>query len=155
MQARYQYGDLRIRKRNKGPDVWQFRCFENGKRKSVLIGTVEKLPTKADAERAVEHRRIKVNAQIPQQQFHAVTMEALVERYKSEEMPSAIFDASFLPVLSEGPHQAEVGKHGDRVSPAAGRRSMVEVALTRAQNKGTHPKFDACPVPVRSAVGIY
>ena len=31
MQARYQYGDLRIRKRNKGPDVWQFRYFENGK----------------------------------------------------------------------------------------------------------------------------
>jgi hypothetical protein len=56
MPARYQYGDLIIRKRNKGPDVWQFRFFDNGKRKSVLIGTLEKLPTKADAERAVEHR---------------------------------------------------------------------------------------------------
>ena len=60
MQARYQYGDLRIRKRNKGPDVWQFRYFEKGKRKSVLVGTVEKLPTKADAVRAIEHRRIEL-----------------------------------------------------------------------------------------------
>jgi integrase len=87
MQARYQYGDLRIRKRNKGPDVWQFRFFENGKRKSVLIGTLEKLPTKADAERAVEHRRIQVNAQNPQQQFHEVTVGALIDRFMAEYAP--------------------------------------------------------------------
>jgi integrase len=87
--ARYQYGDLRLRKRKKGPDVWQFRYFdENGKRKPVLIGTIEKYPNKADAERAVEHLRMKVNAQNPQQQFHAVTVEGLVERYKEEELPS-------------------------------------------------------------------
>jgi integrase len=87
MQARYQYGDLRIRKRNKGPDVWQFRYFEKGKRKSVLIGTVEKLPTKADAERAAEHRRINVNAQNPQQQFHSVTVGALIDRFMEEYAP--------------------------------------------------------------------
>ncbi|PYV26571.1 MAG: hypothetical protein DMG24_06795 [Acidobacteria bacterium] len=67
MQARYQYRDLRRRKRKKGPDVWQFRYFENGKRKSVLIGTVERYPNKADAEKAVEHRRMEINAQNPQQ----------------------------------------------------------------------------------------
>jgi integrase len=88
MQARYQYGNLTLRRRKKGPDVWQFRWTENGKPKSVLIGTVEKLPTQADAERAAECQRIKVNAQVPQQQFHAVTIEALAERYKSEEMPT-------------------------------------------------------------------
>jgi integrase len=90
MQARYQYGDLRIRKRNKGPDVWQFRYIENGRRKSVLVGTVEKLPTKAHAERAVEHRRIQINAENPQQQFHAVTVGALIDRYTSEEMVSSV-----------------------------------------------------------------
>ncbi len=88
MQARYQHGNLTVRKRKKGPNVWQFRWIENGRPKSVLIGTVEKLPTQADAERAVEHQRIKINAQNPQQRFHAVTVEALVERYKSEEMPT-------------------------------------------------------------------
>ena len=53
MQARYQYGNLMLRKRKKGPDVWQFRRMENGTPKSVLIGTIEKHPTRAEAERAV------------------------------------------------------------------------------------------------------
>jgi integrase len=115
MQARYQYGDLRIRKRNKGPDVWQFRFFENGKRKSVLIGTVEKLPTKADAERAVEHRRIQVNAQNPQQQFHEVTVGRLIDRFMAEYAPKrcrkthrAIIAASSTITSSQG---------GERIRP--------------------------------------
>jgi integrase len=87
MQTRYQYGDLRIRKRKKGPAVWQFRYSVNGRRKSVLIGTVEKLPTKADAERAVEHLRIKINAQNPQQQLHSVTVGALIDRFMQEYAP--------------------------------------------------------------------
>ena len=90
MQTRYQYGDLRIRKRNKGPDVWQFRYFENGIRKSVLIGTVEGLPTMADAERAVEHLRSKINAQGPQRQFHTTTVGTLIDRYTAEEMPTSV-----------------------------------------------------------------
>ena len=84
MQARYQYGDLRIRKRNKGPDVWQFRYFEKGKRKSVLVGTVEKLPTKADAVRAIEHRRIELNLQNPQREFHSVTVGGLIDHFVKE-----------------------------------------------------------------------
>ena len=84
MQARYQYGNLTVRKRKKGPNVWQFRWLEDGKPKSVLIGTVEKLPTHADAERAVEHLRIQINAQNPQRQFHAVTVGGLIERFMAE-----------------------------------------------------------------------
>ena len=87
MQARYQYGDLRIRKRNKGPDVWQFRYFENGKRKSVLVGTVEKLPTKADAVRAIEHRRIELNLENPQREFHSITVGGLIDRFMEEYAP--------------------------------------------------------------------
>lgn len=85
--TRYQYGDLRLRKRKKSPDVWQFRYFENGRRKSVLVGTVEKLKTKADAERAVEHRRIHINAQNPQQQFHSVSAGGLIDRFMEEYVP--------------------------------------------------------------------
>jgi integrase len=84
MQARYQYGNLTLRKREKGPDVWQFRWRENGKLKSVLVGTVEKLPTRADAQRAVEHRRIEINAQCPQREFHSVTVGALIDRFMEE-----------------------------------------------------------------------
>jgi len=43
-----------------------FSWRENGKQKSVLIGTVEKRPTEADAQRAVEHLHMKINALNPQ-----------------------------------------------------------------------------------------
>ncbi|HEV2416405.1 MAG TPA: site-specific integrase [Terriglobia bacterium] len=87
MTARYQYGNLTTRKRKKGPDVWQFRWMENGKPKSVLIGTVKKYPTRADAERAVEHLRITINAENPQQNFHSVTVGALIDRFMEEYAP--------------------------------------------------------------------
>jgi integrase len=87
MTARYQYGNLTTRQRRKGPDVWQFRWMENGKPKSVLVGTVEKYPTRADAERAVEHLRITINAENPQQNFHAVTVEALIDLFMEEYAP--------------------------------------------------------------------
>ncbi len=86
MATRYQYGSLRIRKRAKGSDVWEFRYQENGKPKAVLVGTKEKLPTQADAERAVEYLRMRVNAQNPQAQFHSVTVGALVDRFINEEL---------------------------------------------------------------------
>jgi integrase len=64
--------------------------MENGKPKSVLIGTIKKYPTHADAERAVEHLRIKINEHSPQSQFHAVTLGGLIDRYLKEEMPTRI-----------------------------------------------------------------
>ena len=87
MQARYQYGNLTIRRRKKGPNVWQFRWMENGKLRSLLIGTVEKLPTLSDAERAVGHLRLRINAHNPQQQFHSVTVDALIDRFMKEYAP--------------------------------------------------------------------
>ena len=87
MQARYQYGNLLTRKRKKGPDVWQFRWTENGTPKSMLIGTVEKLPTKDDAIRAAEYLRIKVNAANAQQQFHVVSVGGLIDRFMAEYAP--------------------------------------------------------------------
>ncbi len=87
MLARYQYGNLALRRREKGPDVWQFRWREKGRLKSVLIGTVEKLPTRADAERAVEHRRMEINSECPQREFHSVTVGALIDRFMEEYAP--------------------------------------------------------------------
>jgi integrase len=87
MSARYQYGNLTIRQRKNGPDVWQFRWAEDGRQKSVLIGTVEKYPAQADAERAVEYLRIKINASNPQERFHAVTVGALIDRFMKEYAP--------------------------------------------------------------------
>lgn len=94
MTARYQYGNLMLRKRKKGPDVWQFRWMENGKPKSMLIGTIEKYPTRADAERAIEYLRIKINAQSAQSEFHAVTVGGLLDRYMEEEMPARAYSTA-------------------------------------------------------------
>lgn len=50
----------------------------------MLIGTVEKLPTEADAVRALECLRIKINVEIPQQQFYRVTVQGLADRFMTE-----------------------------------------------------------------------
>jgi integrase len=89
MQTRYQYGDLSLRKRKKGPAVWQFRYFDNGRRRLVLIGAVERLPLKSDAERAIEHFRIHVNVQSPRAGFHRVTVGGLIDRFVKDELPRA------------------------------------------------------------------
>jgi integrase len=86
MQLRYQFGTLTLRKRKIGPDVWQWRYIENGRRKSVLIGTIENFPNKAAALRAVEFRRLKLNVDNPQTQFRTVTVGALIDRYIAEEI---------------------------------------------------------------------
>ena len=86
MQTRYQYGTLTLRKRKAGTDVWQWRYMEGGRRKSVLIGTAERLPNKAAAMRAVESRRLKLNADNPQTPFRTVTVGALIDRYLAEEL---------------------------------------------------------------------
>ncbi len=86
MQTRYQYGTLTLRKRKIGPDVWQWRYMEGGRRKSVLIGTVERLSNKAAAVRAVEARRLKLNAENPQMPFRIVTVGALIDSFLAEEL---------------------------------------------------------------------
>ena len=53
----------------------------------MLIGTVEKLPTKDDAIRAAEHLRIKINAANAQQQFHVVSVGGLIDRFMAEYAP--------------------------------------------------------------------
>lgn len=53
----------------------------------MLIGTLKKYPTRSDAERAVEHLRMEVNKDNPQQSFHAATVRGLVDRYKQEDLP--------------------------------------------------------------------
>jgi integrase len=60
--------------------------MEGGLRKSVLIGTTDGLPNRAAAMRAVESRRLKLNADNPQTPFRTVTVGALIDRYLAEEL---------------------------------------------------------------------
>ncbi|HEX5481465.1 MAG TPA: site-specific integrase [Terriglobia bacterium] len=90
MKRRNHDGAISVRKfdnpkAEKRPDVWQFRWMENGKPKISLNWNGSEIPpTRADAERAVEHLRIKVNAENPQQSFHSTTVGVLINRYLAE-----------------------------------------------------------------------
>ena len=58
----YQYGMLVPEPRRRGPDVWVYRFFENRKGKRVrrksIVGTVDEMPQRAEAERACEKLRL-------------------------------------------------------------------------------------------------
>ena len=69
-RACYQFGNLTRKKRAKGRDTWEFRYYESTekggrRRKSCIVGTVEKLPTKAHAQKAVEALLLKLNSETP------------------------------------------------------------------------------------------
>lgn len=57
----YQYGTLMPELRKRGPNVWTYRFSERNNdkrvRRKVIVGTLDDLPTRADAERASEHLR--------------------------------------------------------------------------------------------------
>jgi hypothetical protein len=67
-RQRYQYGSLTRRRRIRGEDVWQFRFYETTgeglrERRTRTIGTVAQYPTRADALRAIESFRLRLNLQ--------------------------------------------------------------------------------------------
>jgi len=63
----YQYGTLVPEPRRRGPDVWVYRFFENRKgkrvRRKAIVGTVDEMPQRAEAERACEKLRLAANAE--------------------------------------------------------------------------------------------
>jgi integrase len=90
MRTRYQHGNLQLDKRKNGPDVWVYRWRDylaSGKmqRRGEVIGTIEKYPTKADAQKASERLRLTANADNPT--VRMITFGALLDRYAKEEMP--------------------------------------------------------------------
>jgi hypothetical protein len=67
-RTRYQFGWLRRKPRRRGPDVWVWtyrsRTPSGGqKENSVIVGTVLKYPSKAEAWKATEGLRSRGNSQ--------------------------------------------------------------------------------------------
>src|SRR5215472_14891107 len=82
---------MRVRAHKKGSIVfnklrstWNFLWVENGKRKSRKLGTLAKLPTKAEAEKKAEATRRDVRLQAERK---VPTVSDLVTRYRAERMP--------------------------------------------------------------------
>lgn len=84
--SRLQEGSILRLKRKSGSDVWVFRWYEdfNGTRtyRKTTIGTVDKLPTRRDAESAVASLRRNINAEfrVPE------TLAELITHYRNNEL---------------------------------------------------------------------
>src|SRR5215831_5337106 len=87
----YQKGSLRLADRKKGK-VWEFLWREvqldgSIRRKHIVIGTLEELPTESSAQTAVDAIRLEINRQTPQQLVKNVSFETLVKHYREHELP--------------------------------------------------------------------
>ena len=87
----YQKGCLRLADRKKGK-VWEFLWREvqlDGtiRRKHIVIGTQEDLPTESSAQAAVDAIRLEINQQAPQRLIKSISFETLVNHYRQHELP--------------------------------------------------------------------
>ncbi len=90
-RPRYQYGCLTRRKRIRMEDVWQFRYYETTEkgqrcRRSMIIGTLNQLPTRADALCILERFRLRLNRQ---HRFgRPVSLDALIDHLRRARITS-------------------------------------------------------------------
>jgi len=87
-----------VRQRNRSGSVvldkriktWNFFFWENGKRRSKKIGTMNQFPTKASAWRAAKLLRDAVETQTQVNPSTTPTVSTLVEQYRIEKMPKRL-----------------------------------------------------------------
>src|SRR5271169_3486311 len=87
----YQKGSLRLADRKKGK-AWEFLWREvqlDGtiRRKHIVIGTQEDLPTESSAQAVVDAIRLEINQQTPQRLIKSISFETLVNHYRQHELP--------------------------------------------------------------------
>jgi len=95
-RTRYQNGSLRVKNRENGSRVWEFRYYESqpdgtGRSlRAVTVGTVSEYPSEAAIRKssAVQAIVLRINAEHPLGPVTASTMAALIARYEKEEMPA-------------------------------------------------------------------
>lgn len=79
---RHAIGSVRFDKRRK---TWNYLWYENGKRRSKLIGTKQEYSSKGAAWSAAESLMSKIETQ--QKAGHGLTVRAVVANYREEKMP--------------------------------------------------------------------
>jgi integrase len=91
VRTRYQYGSLRLRKRERGPDVWEFRYYETDakgqrKRTSVILGDRNQYATETQARKATQALLLQFNGESPRAEVEAASFGALLDRYIEHEL---------------------------------------------------------------------
>lgn len=95
-RQRFQQGCIQLEKRKTGPDVWLLRyrgTAPDGRRvlRYEIIGPVTKYRTESQARKASQALLLAVNAGCPS--AGPVTMNAVIDRYMREEMPTRFSSA--------------------------------------------------------------
>jgi integrase len=83
--ARFQTGSVVFDKRRK---TWNFLQWQDGKRRSRLIGTLQQFPTKGAAQRAAQGFRPLETQTINLKGTDQSTVKALAARYQQERLPA-------------------------------------------------------------------
>jgi len=104
-RTRYQKGSLKLAERQSSK-VWEFRWREvqfDGtiRRKNVVVGTVQELPTLSAAQAALDALRLDINQQTPQQLIKDISLETLVNHYRQHEMPDIFLKRKPAPDAGE------------------------------------------------------
>ena len=91
VRTRYQYGSLRLRKRERGPDVWEFRYYETDsqgerKRQSVILGDRNLYVTETQGRKATQALLLRLNEESPRAGVEAATFGALLDSYVEKEL---------------------------------------------------------------------
>ena len=90
-RTNYQFGNLDVKRRKKGSDVWVYRYRMpkagggGAKQASVIIGNIERYPTKAQAWKAAESLRLSANPDSPR--ATAASFRAVAEKFRTDEVP--------------------------------------------------------------------
>jgi integrase len=93
VRTRFQYGSLRLRKRERGPDVWEFRYYETDsqgqrKRQSVILGDRALYTTETQARKATQALLLRLNGEAPRTEMQTASFTALLDRYIEQELPT-------------------------------------------------------------------
>jgi integrase len=132
-RKRYQQGTVSLKSRKGLPDLWVLRYREDSVYKSTPLGTIDKLPTKAKAQKAAFALRAKINDQVECVRFHQ-----LATRYEAEEMPDReSTKTSYLSILGRLRERWD----NERLDVMAKKPPMIEEWLTNLKTlpRGNQP----------------
>ena len=119
VRTRFQYGSLRLRKRERSTDVWEFRYYETspvGKRirQSVILGDQALYRTETDARKATQALLMRLNDEAPRAEMEAPTFGALLDRYIEHGAARATLDSEVASLEHSETHQAALERSTDQ-----------------------------------------
>ena len=139
MGRHYQRGYLRCAERKSGSYSWEFLWRENdaaGKRvrRTAVIGSVERYPTKEQAFNAVNGLRMQVNADPNRQPVHPLLIADLIDHYVQTELsPNADWHSHATRIVYGYYMKKWIWPHWGKMSLGAVRTMAVERWLRRLQ----------------------